>query len=367
MAEWFDITNIDVLDTPALVVYPDRVKGNLALLVSGINDISRLRPHVKTHKNKEATLLAMAAGISKFKCATIAEAEMLALCNAPDVLLAYQPIGPKVNRLIHLIKQYTNTHFSCLVDNTIAAKNLNDLTTANGVVIDVYIDLNVGMNRSGIAPQNAFALYEECTTLPGINVMGLHVYDGHIHDADLQIRTQRCNAAFAPVEDLIKELKAVDFDPVVVAGGSPTFPIHAAKPGVECSPGTFIYWDWGYDNASKEQAFFTAALVVTRIVSLPDATKICVDLGHKSIASENVLDKRVTFLNAPGLKPVSHSEEHMVLEAGAGHKYRVGDVLYGLPYHICPTVALYERAITIEDEKISGEWKTIARDRRINI
>jgi D-serine deaminase-like pyridoxal phosphate-dependent protein len=367
MAEWFDITNIDVLDTPALIVYPDRVKSNLALLVSNISDVNRLRPHIKTHKNKEATLLSMAAGISKFKCATIAEAEMLALCKAPDVLLAYQPIGPKVNRLINLVQQYPDTQFSCLIDNYTATKDLSDQAVNKNLVIDVYIDLNVGMNRSGIAPQNAFALYEQCATLPGINVMGLHVYDGHIHDADLQIRTQRCNAAFAPVEDLVKQLKSVDFDPVVVAGGSPTFPIYAAKPDVECSPGTFIYWDWGYGDAFKEQAFFTAALVVTRIVSLPDATKICVDLGHKSIASENVLDKRVTFLNAPELKSVSHSEEHLVLEAGAGHKYRVGDVLYGLPYHICPTVALYERAITIEDKKISGEWKTIARDRKINI
>jgi D-serine deaminase-like pyridoxal phosphate-dependent protein len=367
MAEWFDITNIDVLDTPALVVYPDRVKSNLALLMSGINDVNRLRPHIKTHKNKEATLLSMAFGIRKFKCATIAEAEMLALCNAPDVLLAYQPIGPKVNRLIHLIKQYPGTHLSCLIDNFIAANNVSDQAVANGLVIDVYIDLNVGMNRSGIAPQDAFALYKQCATLPGINVMGLHVYDGHIHDADLQIRTQRCNAAFAPVDDLVKELKSVNFDPVVVAGGSPTFPIHAAKPDVECSPGTFIYWDWGYGNAFKEQAFFTAALVVTRVISLPDETKICVDLGHKSIASESVLDKRVTFLNAPELKPVSHSEEHMVLEAGADHKYMVGDVLYGLPYHICPTVALYERAITIEDKKINGEWLNIARDRKINI
>jgi D-serine deaminase-like pyridoxal phosphate-dependent protein len=108
-------------------------------------------------------------------------------------------------------------------------------------------------------------------------------------------------------------------------------------------------------------------LVVTRVVSLPDETKICVDLGHKSIASENVLDKRVIFLNAPHLKFISHSEEHLVLDAGTGHNYKVGDVLYGVPHHICPTVALYERAITIENKLTTGEWKNIARDRKINI
>ncbi len=81
-----------------------------------------------------------------------------------------------------------------------------------------------------------------------------------------------------------------------------------------------------------------AALVLTRIISLPDETKICIDLGYKSIASENELQYRVFFLKAPYLKPVSQSEEHMVLDAGKGHGFNIGDVLYALPVHICPTV-----------------------------
>lgn len=136
---------------------------------------------------------------------------------------------------------------------------------------------------------------------------------------------------------------------------------------IECSPGTFIYWDKGYLDAFTEQNFMPAALVLTRVISLPDETKICVDAGHKSVASENELDKRITFFNAPNLVPVSQSEEHLVLEAGENHNFKVGDVLYGLPYHICPTVALYERAITIENNEATGEWKTVARDRKINI
>jgi len=367
MENWFNILNADLLDTPALVVYPERVKHNIALLKSKIDSVDRLRPHVKTHKCKEAVFLCMVEGISKFKCATIAEAEMLGLCDAKDVLLAYQPIGPKINRFIALIKQYPQTHFSCLVDNLEAAKQLNEQASNNSLIINVYIDLNVGMNRSGIAPADAFNLYQQCAQLSNINIVGLHVYDGHIHDGDLNIRTQRCNEAYETVKKLAAQLNSIGFDPLIVAGGSPTFPIHAARKNVECSPGTFIYWDNGYGKAFDEQAFLPAALVVTRVVSLPDETKICVDLGHKSIASENVLDKRIVFLNAPHLKFISHSEEHLVLDAGVNHNYKVGDVLYGVPHHICPTVALYERAITIADKHIAGEWKNIARDRKINI
>jgi D-serine deaminase-like pyridoxal phosphate-dependent protein len=323
-------------------------------------------PHIKTHKCKEVVFLTMQAGINKFKCATIAEAELLGLCGVSDALLAYQPIGPKLHRFINLINNYKQTHFSCLIDNYTSAKEISELAVINQLTVKVYIDLNVGMNRSGIHPQQAFELYRQCARLPGINVVGLHVYDGHIHNPDFDLRKQQCDKAFALVEELKVQMLQAGFEPIVVAGGSPTFPVHAMREDVECSPGTFIYWDAGYQLACAEQGFLPAALVITRIVSLTDETKICVDLGHKSIASENGIDKRVYFLNAPELKFVSQSEEHMVLDAGVGHTYQVGDVLYGLPYHICPTVALYERAITITNGKISDEWQTLARNRTIN-
>ena len=96
---WYEIANIDQLDTPALVVYPDRIKENIRRAIGMTGDAARLRPHVKTHKSPAVTRLMLEAGIRTFKCATIAEAEMLAIEGAPDVLLAYQPIGPKVVRL----------------------------------------------------------------------------------------------------------------------------------------------------------------------------------------------------------------------------------------------------------------------------
>jgi D-serine deaminase-like pyridoxal phosphate-dependent protein len=156
-------------------------------------------------------------------------------------------------------------------------------------------------------------------------------------------------------------------EPVIIAGGSPTFPLLAGVEKVECSPGTFVYWDRGYQLAFEEQEFQIAALIVARVISLPDDTKICIDVGHKSVSAENELTKRIYFLNAPELVLVSQSEEHLVADAGKDHHYKVGDVLYGLPYHICPTIALYDIATTVEDQKVTGEWKNIARDRKINI
>src|SRR5207249_2817282 len=112
-----------------------------------------------------------------------AEAELLGMCKAPDVLLAYQPVGPKLYRFIKLIHAYPATKFSCLVDNSVAAKEMSDAAIQYKLKIDVYLDLNVGMNRTGIpAGFEALQLYMDCAVLPGLNPVGLHAYDGNIHD-----------------------------------------------------------------------------------------------------------------------------------------------------------------------------------------
>ena len=177
------------------------------------------------------------------------------------------------------------------------------------------------------------------------------------------MRKQKCDEVFESVLSLNEVLKLPD----IIAGGSPTFSIHCKRENVTCSPGTFVYWDKGYIDLCPEQKFLPAAVLVNRVISLPSPAHICVDLGHKSVASENEIGKRIFFLNAEGLKPESQSEEHLVLKTETGHSYKTGDVLYGLPYHICPTVALYERVITVENGNISGDWKNIARDRKINL
>jgi D-threonine aldolase len=392
-SSWYRIENIDQLDTPALVVYPGRVRENIRLAVEMAGSPKRLRPHVKTHKSPDAARLMLAAGIRQFKCATIAEAEMLAITGAEDVVLAYQPIGPKAVRLAALIRKYPDTLFSCLIDRPEAATAMARTFAAAGLNVPVYLDLNLGMDRTGIAPgPEALELYRHALQLEGITVVGLHAYDGHIRDADISDRTKKCDEAFAAVTALQTEIAALrrgsaagssaspagspphpstQAPPLtIIAGGSPTFPIHArrtASAEFQCSPGTFVYWDKGYADGCKEQPFSPAALVVTRVISLRGDARLCLDLGHKSTSAENDISRRVFFLNAPGLRPVSQSEEHLVVEAGPNHGYAIGDIFYGVPYHICPTVALYERAFTVEDGRLTGDWKNTARDRTLTV
>ena len=150
-----------------------------------VGNVGHLRPHVKTNKSAEATQLMLDAGITKFKCATIAEAEMLGMIKAPDVVLAYQPLGPKLYRFIELIKKFPSTKYSCLTDNISAAKEQADAFAANDLEVPVYVDLNVGMNRTGIIPgEAAIELCRFVSSAKGIKLAGLHAYDGHIRNRD---------------------------------------------------------------------------------------------------------------------------------------------------------------------------------------
>ena len=366
--DWFVIKDVDQINSPSLVVYPDRVNKNIERIVAMAGSVERLRPHIKTCKSPEAISLLQAAGISKFKCATIAEAELLGNCEASDVVLAYQPVGPNIVRFITLMLKFPNTNFSCLVDNLEIAHLLNKAAEENELLIPIYIDINVGMNRTGILPEHAYTLIKDCLSLPNLILNGLHCYDGHIHDRSLDERRRRCESYSTKIRQLktlVNEQHAKNL--AVIAGGTPTFPIHINSNDVTCSPGTFIFWDKGYQDLFTEQDFLPSALVITRVISIIDSNKVCLDLGHKAIAAENELARRAFFLNAPDAKVVSHSEEHLVIEIAEGHSFTLGDVIYALPYHICPTVALYDKAITIVENHTNNTWNITARQRTITI
>ena len=364
--EWYMVDGIDKIDSPALLVYAERAKENIRLVKSMVSNVSILRPHVKTNKMAEVCSMMLQEGITKFKCATIAEAEMLAIAGAPDVLLAYQPVGPKAERFANLIKAYPSVYFSCLTDNETNAKHINNVAEAHGIVINVFIDLNIGMNRTGIVPEKALPLVAFMLSLKNIKLVGLHGYDGHIRDTDTTIRQQKSDAGFQQVAILHQKIEEkYQRSLKIVMGGTPTFPTHAHRQNVECSPGTFVFSDWGYKHSFPDEPFEFAALVITRVISIVDEHTICTDLGHKSVAAENPLP-RVHFLNAPDVEPIGQSEEHLVLRTANAAQYQTGDILYGVPVHICPTVALYDKAYVVENKKIATEWNVVARKRSIN-
>jgi len=366
--KWHEVLNASEVPSPCLLIYPDRVRENIHRLIPIAGGVERLRPHMKTHKMAEVIRMQMEQGITKFKCATIAEAEMTAAAGADDVLLGYQPVGPNAQRVLQLVRSFSKTKFSVIADDAEAIRALSASFSKESPAIEVLLDIDCGQHRTGVSPgPKAVGLCRLIGSLAGLKAGGLHAYDGHIHDSDVTTRTKNCEAAFAPVAVLRQELLQAGLPvPRVVAGGTPTFPMHARRRDVECSPGTCIFWDAGYASKFGDMDFLPAALVLSRVISKPGANRLCLDLGHKSIGSE-MPHPRVQFLNLLEVKAVAHSEEHLVVETAQAEAFKVGDCLYGIPWHICPTVALHSEAVVVENGKVMQRWKIVGRERRLTI
>lgn len=368
MTAWYEIENADEIPSPNLLVYPDRIESNLATMIAWTGDPARLRPHVKTHKMPNVVAMKLAAGITKFKASTIAEVEMTADAGGRDILMAYQPVGPGVGRLVRLGAKYRDLKLACLVDNETSLKAISTAAVDAGITIHIYIDLNIGMDRTGIAiGAAAHALYQLIAELPGVEPGGLHAYDGHLHQSDYDELCQLADETFKPVwkfrDELLQKGLVV---PTIAAAGTPTSKLLTSEENVEVGAGTPVLWDSGYTTMCPQHEFKTAAVLLARVISCPAEKHICIDLGYKAVASESE-PPRVSFFGLEDAKPVGHSEEHLVLETGQADEYPVGTVLYGIPHHVCPTVALYQEAQCVRDGRVEEVWPVVARNRRITI
>lgn len=360
------------IPTPALIFYPAIIRANVARVVEIAGGADRLRPHAKTHKTREITKLQLDAGVTKHKCATIAEAEMLASCGVPDVLLAYPAIGPNAKRLATLAKQFPKTRFSALIDSPEGAAMLSVAATAMEVSLGYLVDLDVGQHRTGIAPELAVDLYMKASRLLGLYPNGLHAYDGHNANESRADRDATAAASLKSTLPIRAQIESLGIScPRIVSGGTPGFPSYAAirdVQGLECSPGTYVLHDSGYGTKFPDLTGVTpAALVLTRVISKPTANRVTFDIGTKAVASDPPAGKRLVLLDVPDVTPVGHNEEHYVIETPYADRFQIDDVAYAVPTHICPTVALHREALTAEVGQITGSWTIAARDRKITV
>ena len=364
--DWFKLKNTHEISTPSLVVFPKRILHNIKLMIEIAGGTESLRPHIKTHKMSEIIKMQIDNGINKFKCATITEAELLAKSGAKDILLAIQPTGKNISRFISLIEIYPESIFSTIVDNEYSLNEINNRAKEKKISVSIWLDINNGMNRTGVEPNNeACNIFQKIASASNLNAKGLHVYDGHIRESDYSVRKHVCDNAFIHVLDLKKniEKKGILIDKIV-AGGTPTFPIHAERENVEVSPGTSLLWDDRYGTAFEDLKFIHSAVLIGSIISKPSKDLLCINLGHKSVASEMDFP-RLSFLNLKNTEQIGHSEEHLVVKCNESDKYPVGMICYSIPSHICPTVPKFSKVLTVDEGEVIGEWKVSARDNMI--
>ncbi|GJM31686.1 MAG: threonine aldolase [Saprospiraceae bacterium] len=363
---WFKISNEDEVESPSILLFPDRIKENIRRMIALAGNVQRLRPHVKTHKLPQVIQMQVDAGISRFKCATLSEASMVAENGGKDIIIAYPLYGPAIGRLFQLKKHYPKVKFSTVVDNITQCQLIEQQAESNGMPMDVFIDLDVGMERTGIKPgKEAFELYVYLGASPWLQPRGLHIYDGHLHIPDATHREAIADAYFIEVYRLIDELKNAGMEPEELAcGGTPSFPIHAKHPDRILCPGTLLLWDWRYFSQFSDLNFQHAAVLFCRVISKPGSNKLCLDLGHKAVGSE-MSPPRVHLLGIPDYNMEVHSEEHMVISFEGADRFSVGDCIYGIPIHICPTMALHDWARVVTDHQAKEKWQIKARTREV--
>lgn len=367
-APWYAIENVADVPSPALLVYPDRVEQNLKRMIERAGGTERLRPHVKTHKMAQVVRMKRAAGITRVKAATLAEAEMCAAEGMPEVMLSFPQTGPNVARLLQLTQRFRDTQFATITDDPGHLLHLSAAFAAASSKIEVWLDIDVGQHRSGMPPdERALALYLQAHELPGTIAGGLHVYDGQVRDGDLTARIDSGEKSFEPVANLIEKIRRAGLPMKRPAcGGTPTFPVHARQVDRDCCPGTCVFWDASYAGKFPDLQFEFAALLLGRVVSRPVGNRVCIDLGYKSVSPDNPTI-RVELLNVPEAKVCGQWEEHLTVETPEAAKFSVGDPVFGVPFHVCPTVALHREAHIVRDGRVTETWPVTARDRRLTV
>jgi len=182
---WPPPEDLDTVASPGLLVDVDAVAGNLQRMVEmigGRKHVARLRPHVKTHKMPDVVRMNLDLDITRFKAATIAEAEMVAGAGGQDILVSYQLVGPNIARMAALVDRFPNVSFAAITDDITAAHQMVNQIGTPRRPLRLFIDVDCGMHRTGIEFGPALdQLRDQLDSLQACEYRGLHVYDGHLH------------------------------------------------------------------------------------------------------------------------------------------------------------------------------------------
>lgn len=363
----YEIAEAGRVLTPALLVYPEVVAGNIRTTLGLLGgDPGRFRPHIKTIKLSSIVRELVSQGVGALKCATTLELTMAAAAGAKDVLVAFPMFGPGARRVREIARSFPSLVVSVLVETPAMAAEWK------GSRVGVFVDINPGMDRTGIGQERVAEILDLIKGIrrDRIAFRGLHYYDGHLAGFGLEERTKVAQRGYDRLLSLIDaiEREGIDVECVITAG-TPTFPCSLSYPGFQngkfrhqVSPGTILFNDVrSLQQLPGEWGYRCAALVLSRVVSRPKANMVTCDAGHKAVPVDAGVPN-CQVLGREDLLPRKPSEEHLPIEVlPGGSAPEIGDALYLLPKHICPTVNLFDHALMVEKGRIARLETVAAR------
>jgi D-serine deaminase-like pyridoxal phosphate-dependent protein len=350
--------NVSELDTPALVVDLDVFERNLKRVAdyAAAHDL-RLRPHTKTHKSPEVARQQLALGAAGLTVAKIGEAEILVPALPPvDLLVAFPIFGErKVQRLRKVAER---AQVTVAIDSLAAAEQLR------GTGVAVLVELDVGLGRVGVTPEEAIELASAVRRVPGVTFRGITFYPGHIKHEDPAAIVELSRMIGSTVE----KLRKAGLKPEIVSGGSTPalFHSHEVEGLNEIRPGTYVYNDLNTIASGACTLEDCAAYVLVTVVSTPRAGTMIIDGGSKTFSSDRLSGSNdVTFgriAESPESRFHKMNEEHGFIDIEkARRKFEPGEKLQVIPNHVCVVMNLHERVYGARNGKVEREWKVEAR------
>jgi D-serine deaminase-like pyridoxal phosphate-dependent protein len=359
---------IDAL-TPALVIYPEIVAANIERTLELLGgDANRWRVHIKTAKLGYTLRMLVERGVRNFKCATTLELLVACRSGAADVLLAYPVMGTNARRAREIAEEFPKVRISVLAENEEHLQQWRNGRTG------IFLDINPGMNRTGIEQSDGDKMLAMTRAIAGagLEFRGLHYYDGQYGGLAEPQRTQAAHRGYDRLLGIVSDLERCGMRvPEVITSGTPTFPCSLSYAGFRggnfmhrVSPGTVVYCDaTSLQELPSQYGYRPAALVMARVVSHPRAGIVTCDAGHKTVSADAGVPTCVV-VGHPELTPLSPSEEHLPLAMAEGATSpQVGDALFLLPRHICTTVNNFDDALLVRNGKVEGVEKVSARGR----
>src|SRR5579883_3252853 len=359
----YEIENVEKLLTPALAIYPEIVANNIEATLRLLGgDVNRWRPHVKTAKLGFIMRKLAERGVVQAKCSTTVELSVACEAGIKDLVLAYPVVGANAARVRELAEKYSNAKLSVLVEN--AAQ----VGAWKGSRLGIFIDVNPGMDRTWIEQDRVAAILDVARAAAPV-FRGLHYYDGHLASMELADREKAAHRGYDRLMEIVAAFEKAGL-PVeeVITSGTPAFPCSATyapfrsgKFVHRTSPGTVVYSDaTSLTQLPKEWGYQPAAVVVSTVVSHPKANYLTCDAGHKSVSADAGVPT-CEVAGRPDLRPLKPSEEHLPIEVLGGARPEIGESLYLIPRHVCPTVNNFDDALIIVGGRVVGVERVTAR------
>lgn len=362
-------TNLETLETPVPIVDLDRLTHNLDRMAAyaTLHDL-RLRPHVKTHKAPRIATEQLQRGAVGLSCATTQELDVMqAVCD--DLLLAYPPVGAA--RLERLMRLSPETHLTVAVDSLESLPALAMAARLSQRELDVYVEVDLGMRRVGVAPADAAVqLAREVQKAAPLRFAGITFYPGHVRDA-VEHQGPAIQTLSTELTQLLERLHDANLAPSVVSGGSTplAWRIHEVRGVTEIRPGTYVYNDRTTSAIGACDEEDCALTVLATVVSTAVPGQAVIDAGTKALTREPLRadgDGWAALLDRPEVKVVRMSEEHGILDLShTDWRPRVGDRVRLVPNHVCVVVQQFDTVVGVRGDFVETSWPIAARGRGV--